>query len=53
MDEIIKQTPTPAVAAAKTKWRQYLETEQATRMIYLVFGFFAIAGGNAVVLNPA
>ena len=45
MDEIIEQN-TPAASippAAKPTWRQYLETEQATRMVYLVFGFFAIA----------
>ncbi|HKP70884.1 MAG TPA: hypothetical protein VJV05_16465 [Pyrinomonadaceae bacterium] len=27
----------------KVTWRQYLETEQATRVVYLVFGFIAIA----------
>ena len=44
MDEIIEQTPPPAApaAAAKPKWRQYLETDQATRTVYLVFGFLAI-----------
>ena len=45
MDEIIEQN-TPAASippAAKPTWQQYLETEQATRMVYLVFGFFAIA----------
>jgi hypothetical protein len=45
MDEIIEQN-TPAASippAVKPTWRQYLETEQATRMVYLVFGFFAIA----------
>ena len=28
---------------AKVTWRQYLETEEATRVVYLVFGFIAIA----------
>ena len=45
MDEIIEQN-TPAASippATKPTWRQYLETEQATRTVYLVFGFFAIA----------
>jgi len=45
MDEIIEQN-TPAASippATKPTWRQYLETEQATRVVYLVFGFFAIA----------
>ena len=27
----------------KVTWRQYLETEEATRVVYLVFGFIAIA----------
>jgi hypothetical protein len=33
------------VTQAKTKpaWQAYLETEEATRMVYLVFGFIAIA----------
>ena len=45
MDEIIEQN-TPAASippATKPTWRQYLETEQAIRTVYLVFGFFAIA----------
>src|SRR5688572_363961 len=44
MDEIIEQNPQAASfpAAAKPTWRQYLETEQATRTVYLVFGFIAI-----------
>lgn len=29
--------------SAKPTWRQYLETEEATRFVYLVFGFIAIA----------
>lgn len=28
---------------AKMTWRQYLETEEATRYVYLIFGFIAIA----------
>ena len=30
-------------AAPKLTWRQYLETEAATRFVYLVFGLIAIA----------
>ena len=44
MDETIESHPAPAVpATAKTTWRQYLETEEATRYVYLVFAFIAIA----------
>ncbi len=32
---------TPATAA-KPAWREYLETEEAVRVIYLIFGFLAI-----------
>lgn len=32
-----------AQAVPKTSWKQYLETEAATRFVYLVFGFIAIA----------
>lgn len=32
-----------AQALPKTSWKQYLETEAATRFVYLVFGFIAIA----------
>ena len=44
MDEIIEQNRPAANVpiAAKSSWRQYLETEQATRMVYLIFGFIAI-----------
>lgn len=44
MDEIIE--PVPPVTAresAKPTWRQYLETDAATRVVYLVFGFIAVA----------
>ena len=27
----------------KQSWREYLDTEEATRVIYLIFGFLAIA----------
>ncbi|MER3630772.1 MAG: hypothetical protein C4325_00205 [Blastocatellia bacterium] len=30
-------------APARMTWRQYLDTEEATRFVYLVFGFIAIA----------
>jgi hypothetical protein len=41
MDQTIEQKAAPA--ASKTTWKQYLETEEATRFVYLVFGFIAIA----------
>jgi len=46
MDETVEQTPgidqpAPAVAA-KQSWREYLETEQAVRTIYFVFGVISI-----------
>ncbi len=46
MEEIINETPeSPAEKPAETKqsWREYLETEQAVRVIYLIFGLCAIA----------
>jgi hypothetical protein len=47
MEEIVNQTPgVPAAAPRSEKkltWREKLETEQAVRVIYLVFGFIAIA----------
>ena len=33
----------PAPASPKLTWKQYLETESATRFVYLVFGLIAIA----------
>jgi hypothetical protein len=45
MEEILTDTPeTPedAPVAEKLSWREYLETEQAVRFIYLIFGFIAI-----------
>ncbi len=36
------QPPIPA-ATAKPAWREYLESEDATRYVYLVFAFIAIA----------
>jgi len=41
MDQNTDQNAAPAVP--KTSWKQYLETEAATRFVYLVFGFIAIA----------
>jgi hypothetical protein len=41
MEEILPQAP-PQPEKTKLTWRQYLETEQATRVVYLVFGFIAI-----------
>ncbi|HEX8638248.1 MAG TPA: hypothetical protein VF692_09310, partial [Pyrinomonadaceae bacterium] len=51
MEEILDQNPenaasetrAPAAARAKLSWREYLETDEAVRTIYLVFGFFAVA----------
>jgi len=46
MEEITNQIPeneTETAAEAKLSWREYLETEQAVRVIYLIFGFCAIA----------
>lgn len=47
MEEIVNQTPgVPAAAPLSEKkltWRERLETEQAVRVIYLVFGLIAIA----------
>ena len=50
MEEILPQgpsdTPQPSNTAAapeKVNWRQYLETEAAARVVYLVFGFIAIS----------
>ena len=45
MEEIIDQNPetvSKKAAPAKMPWRDYLETEDAVRMIYLIFGFLAI-----------
>ncbi|MFN6962898.1 MAG: hypothetical protein ACK4S4_03940 [Pyrinomonadaceae bacterium] len=48
MEEIVNPVPDSpaqqsATAEAKPTWRQRLETEQAVRVIYLVFGLVAIA----------
>src|SRR5829696_319261 len=44
MDETIEsQAPQPAAAHAKTTWRNYLDTDEASRYVYLVFAFIAIA----------
>jgi hypothetical protein len=48
MEEIINEEPAivsakpEPVAAPKLSWRAYLDTEEATRVIYLIFGFIAI-----------
>ena len=42
MDENAAQQPA-ATGPAKLTWKQYLESEAATRFVYLVFGFIAIA----------
>lgn len=46
MEEIIDQTtvtPPAASAAKKQSWTEFLESDAAVRVIYLVFGFLAIA----------
>jgi hypothetical protein len=48
MDEVLEPKaadgpPQTALVAPKPTWRAYLETEDATRMVYLVFAFIAIA----------
>ena len=45
MEEVINDDPdirAEKPASAKLTWREYLETENAVRMIYLIFGFLAI-----------
>ena len=42
MDENAAQPPA-ATAPAKLTWKQYLESESATRFVYLIFGLIAIA----------
>jgi hypothetical protein len=42
MEEILPQAP-PQPEKKKATWRQTLETESATRVVYLLFGFIAIA----------
>lgn len=41
MDEIINEKPEPPVTK-KVTWSEFLESEEAVRVIYLIFGFFAI-----------
>ena len=41
MEETLPQAA-PQRDKSKVTWRQYLETEEATRLVYLVFGFIAI-----------
>lgn len=46
MDEITNETaeiPAEAVSSKKLSWSEFLETEEAVRVIYLIFGFLAIA----------
>ena len=43
MDETTPETLTEASAPKSQTWRDYLETEHAVRVIYLVFGLIAIA----------
>jgi len=45
MDDIVNEQPGAELAVVpetKPSWREKLETDQAVRVIYLVFGFFAI-----------
>jgi len=41
MEDTLPQAP-PQLQKTKVTWRQYLDTEEATRFVYLVFGFIAI-----------
>jgi hypothetical protein len=47
MEEILEPNAEDAApvsrSRAKLSWREYLETDEAVRTIYLVFGFFAVA----------
>src|SRR3954471_17640 len=43
MDETVNQAADIRRSQTKLTWRQYLETEQAVRVIYLVFGIIAVA----------
>jgi hypothetical protein len=50
MEDIVNQTPPESTAKtratladARQSWRQYLETDEAVRVIYFVFGVVAIA----------
>jgi hypothetical protein len=47
MEEILEQNTEHAAvekpARTRQSWREYLETDEAVRTIYLIFGFFAIA----------
>src|SRR5829696_9931824 len=50
MDETLKtpvdakpSTPVNPARKMTPTWRQYLETDEATRLVYLIFGFIAIA----------
>lgn len=42
-EEISQSEPAKITETSKLSWRQYLETDEATRFVYLVFGFIAIA----------
>lgn len=43
MDETTSETQSDTQPVKALTWREYLETERAVRVIYLVFGFIAIA----------
>jgi hypothetical protein len=40
--ELVPEAEAPVAGEKKLTWREYFETEEAVRMIYLIFGFFAI-----------
>lgn len=46
MEEIVNENPSPAeeppIESAKMSWRQWLETDAAVRLVYLVFGLLVI-----------
>jgi len=42
LNDHVPKTGPENPTAAKLSWREFLETEQATRYVYLIFGFIAI-----------
>ena len=43
VDQAVEAGPQETPGTARPGWREYLETEQAVRTIYFIFGFLAIA----------
>ena len=42
-DEVLAELPRKSVTKSKPTWREYLESDEATRFVYLIFAFVAIA----------